>query len=76
MGPIVNLHQSADAHGGVFLSCGKTFMSQKFLYGPQVSSGVHHMGGKGMSEGMGTDLTIYPASCHDTINYPGHTSGG
>ena len=51
--------------------CGQDgFMSQHFLYSPQVSTPVNQFCGKGMTEGMRTDILLYACGC-DKILYQG-----
>ncbi len=41
---------------GIYFGGENGFMSEHFLDGPKIGTAFHQVGGKGMPEGMGTDV--------------------
>lgn len=57
---------------GVYFRGQNGFMTQHFLYGPQIGSPFNEMGGKGMPECMGTDIFADTSRCCQILDYAEH----
>src|SRR3989344_5816689 len=72
---IINLHQPLDPHLSIFLGCGQACVSKHLLYCPQINPCIHKMGGKCMSQGVGSwflcNITLQGVLFHEPLNSPG-----
>jgi hypothetical protein len=55
---LVDPQQLFEIQMRVFLGGSQAFMTQQFLYSPQVRTAAQQMGGEGMSEGMRADPAL------------------